>query len=164
MTKTKAYVDFILTLMRSGDVDRGVIVSKFCKRFQTTERTADTYWKDAKEAYIIELEAINNKRIEEYQSNEIEAFKTQIRSKTERLISYQVQIEHIEKELITGKTKELISFKDGKAQMVDRDLTVFERNSLRKTLKELQAEISKIEGDYAPKQIEMIEGINIIIE
>jgi hypothetical protein len=48
--------------------------------------------------------------------------------------------------------------------MVDRDLTVFEKNSLRKTLKELQAEISKIEGDYAPKQFEMIEGINIIIE
>ena len=133
-------------------------------KYGVTEETFRKYWNIANETFKIEQDEIINIKAIEYKSNEIEAFKTQIRSKTERLISYQVQIEHIEKELVSGKTKELISFKDGKAQMVDRDLTVFEKNSLRKTLKELQAEISKIEGDYAPKQIEMIEGINIIIE
>jgi hypothetical protein len=164
MTKTKAYVDFILTELRKGNVQWSNNVGLFMGKYGVTEETFRKYWNIANETFKIEQDEIINIKAIEYKSNEIEAFKTQIRSKTERLISYQVQIEHIEKELVTGKTKELISFKDGKAQMVDRDLTVFERNSLRKTLKELQAEISKIEGDYAPKQIEMIEGINIIIE
>ena len=164
MTKTKAYVDFILTELRKGNVQWSNNVGLFMGKYGVTEETFRKYWNIANETFKIEQDEIINIKAIEYKSNEIEAFKTQIRSKTERLISYQVQIEHIEKELITGKTKELISFKDGKAQMVDRDLTVFERNSLRKTLKELQAEISKIEGDYAAKQIEMIESINIIIE
>ena len=164
MTKTKAYVDFILTELRKGNVQWSNNVGLFMGKYGVTEETFRKYWNIANETFKIEQDEIINRKSIEYKSNEIEAFKTQIRSKTERLISYQVQIEHIEKELVTGKTKELISFKDGKAQMVDRDLTVFEKNSLRKTLKELQAEISKIEGDYAPKQIEMIEGINIIIE
>jgi hypothetical protein len=164
MTKTKAYVDFILTELRKGNVQWSNNIGLFMGKYGVTEETFRKYWNIANETFKVEQDDIIKTKAIEYKSNEIEAFKTQIRSKTERLISYQVQIEHIEKELVTGKTKELISFKDGKAQMVDRDLTVFEKNSLRKTLKELQAEISKIEGDYAPKQFEMIEGINIIIE
>ena len=153
MSKTKAYVDYILDLMRSGDIDRIVIVSKFCKKFQTTERTADTYWKEAKEAYKIELEAINDKRTEIYQSEQIEAFKPQIKTKLERLLTYQSHIDKIELELITGKTQDVYNTKDG-LQFIERDLSTLEKNSLRKTLKELQSEISKIEGDYAPTKIE----------
>ena len=78
MSKTKAYVDYILELMRSGDIDRSVIVSKFCKKFQTTERTADTYWKDAKEAYNIELDEIKSKSVEDYRQSELERLKSQI--------------------------------------------------------------------------------------
>lgn len=78
MSKAKAYVDYIIELMRSGDIDRATIVSKFCKRFQTTERTADTYWKDAKEAYNIELDEIKTKSVDDYRQNELERLKSQI--------------------------------------------------------------------------------------
>lgn len=164
MTKTKAYIDFILTELRKGNVEPKSIITQFCTKFHKTDRTFWNMWNIASEEYKTELEAIKKEKAELYQAETLEAFKTQIKSKIERLAIYQTQIDHIEKELETGKTKELLGYKDGKAQVIERDLTVFEKNSLRKTLKELQAEISKIEGDYAPKQIEMVEGINIIIE
>lgn len=153
MTKQQTYIDYIITELRKGNVEPKSIISVFCTKFQKTERTFWNMWKIANRSHLESLQSINEQKEEIYQSEQIEAFKTQIKSKTERLISYQVQIEHIEKELETGKTRELVGFKEGKAQMIERELTIIEKNSLRKTLKELQSEISKIEGDYAPTKV-----------
>lgn len=146
MSKTKAYVDYILELMRSGDIDRSVIVSKFCKKFQTTERTADTYWKDAKEAYNIELDEIKSKSVEDYRQSELERLKSQILDRDKIL--------EMQSNLVKLAYNKMVKAKEP----LPSDLQAYNSTIER---------YSKLLGLDAPKQIEQkttVEGINIIIE
>lgn len=146
MSKTKAYVDYILELMRSGDIDRSVIVSKFCKKFQTTERTADTYWKDAKEAYNIELDEIKSKSVEDYRQSELERLKAQILDRDKIL--------EMQSNLVKLAYNKMVKAKEP----LPSDLQAYNSTIER---------YSKLLGLDAPKQIEQkttVEGINIIIE
>lgn len=79
----------------------------------------------------------------------IEGVEKHIRSKHERILILQNQIELSLQELQTNigegyylQKKKVVEYK--------RPLSPFERSTIRKTIRELQAEISKIEGDYAP--------------
>lgn len=146
MSKTKAYVDYILELMRSGDIDRSIIVSKFCKKFQTTERTADTYWKEAKEAYNIELDEIKSKSVEDYRQNELERLKAQILDRDKIL--------EMQSNLVKLAYNKMVKAKEP----LPSDLQAYNSTIER---------YSKLLGLDAPKQIEQkttVEGINIIIE
>lgn len=146
MSKTKAYVDYILELMRSGDIDRSVIVSKFCKKFQTTERTADTYWKDAKEAYNIELDEIKSKSVEDYKQSELERLKSQILDRDKIL--------EMQSNLVKLAYNKMVKAKEP----LPSDLQAYNSTIER---------YSKLLGLDAPKQIEQkttVESINIIIE
>lgn len=146
MSKTKAYVDYILELMRSGDIDRSVIVSKFCKKFQTTERTADTYWKEAKEAYNIELDEIKSKSVEDYRQSELERLKSQILDRDKIL--------EMQSNLVKLAYNKMVKAKEP----LPSDLQAYNSTIER---------YSKLLGLDAPKQIEQkttVEGINIIIE
>lgn len=146
MSKTKAYVDYILELMRSGDIDRSVIVSKFCKKFQTTERTADTYWKDAKEAYNIELDEIKSKSVEDYRQSELERLKSNILDRDKIL--------EMQSNLVKLAYNKMVKAKEP----LPSDLQAYNSTIER---------YSKLLGLDAPKQIEQkttVEGINIIIE
>lgn len=146
MSKTKAYVDYILELMRSGDIDRSVIVSKFCKKFQTTERTADTYWKDAKEAYNIELDEIKSKSVEDYRQSELERLKSNILDRDKIL--------EMQSNLVKLAYNKMVKAKEP----LPSDLQAYNSTIER---------YSKLLGLDAPKQIEQkttVESINIIIE
>lgn len=146
MSKTKAYVDYILELMRSGDIDRSVIVSKFCKKFQTTERTADTYWKDAKEAYNIELDEIKSKSVEDYRQSELERLKAQILDRDKIL--------EMQSNLVKLAYNKMVKAKEP----LPSDLQAYNSTIER---------YSKLLGLDAPKQIEQkttVESINIIID
>lgn len=146
MSKTKAYVDYILELMRSGDIDRSIIVSKFCKKFQTTERTADTYWKDAKEAYNIELDEIKSKSVEDYRQSELERLKSQILDRDKIL--------EMQSNLVKLAYNKMVKAKEP----LPSDLQAYNSTIER---------YSKLLGLDAPKQIEQkttVESINIIIE
>lgn len=84
-----------------------------------------------------------NKRITERQrvvedtktQEAVEAAKKGIKTKNERLLILQAQVD----ELLIDLTEDEISLTD--------------KAYLRKTLKEIQAEISKMEGDYAPSKM-----------
>lgn len=146
MSKTKAYVDYILELMRSGDIDRSVIVSKFCKKFQTTKRTADTYWKEAKEAYNIELDEIKSKSVEDYKQSELERLKSNILDRDKIL--------EMQSNLVKLAYNKMVKAKEP----LPSDLQAYNSTIER---------YSKLLGLDAPKQIEQkttVEGINIIIE
>jgi hypothetical protein len=146
MSKTKAYVDYILELMRSGDIDRSIIVSKFCKKFQTTERTADTYWKDAKEAYNVELDEIKSKSVQDYRQNELERLKSQILDRDKIL--------EMQSNLVKLAYNKMVKAKEP----LPSDLQAYNSTIER---------YSKLLGLDAPKQIEQkttVESINIIIE
>lgn len=70
------------------------------------------------------------------------AVQSGIQSKIERVLILQDQIKACIEELESGKCN-------------GKKLTVFEKVALRKTIKELQSEISKIENDYAATRTEI---------
>ena len=76
-----------------------------------------------------------------------------IKTKTQRLEVYQKQIDKTITEIENGITEDTI-FVSGAPKKIIRKHTVNEVAILRRTLRDLQSEISKIEGDYAPTKQE----------
>jgi len=142
------YIDFIISELNKGNGQCKDVCSLFCRNFHLTERSFMKYWKQANEDYRIARESINSAIIEQTIIEEKEAVRIQIKSKLQRLEIYQKEIENSLRELTTGMTIELRP----NGELVQRPLTISERSMLRKIIKDLQSEISKIEGDYAPNK------------
>lgn len=83
------------------------------------------------------------------QANASESLKSGLKSKLERLLALQKQEDQLQKELDDNKTI-TSTFYDGAMISDYRELTPLERAKLHQVIKEIRAEISKIEGDYAP--------------
>ena len=128
--------------------ERAEILRKYAKKWQIAERTIDRYLKPAKEI-AKKLSNKANKAAEDvYVSETVEAAKSGLKSKFDRVMILQGQCSQIENELIANVSTDYIVI-SGKLQRVVKEIPVTDRAYLRKTLKDLQAEISKIEGDYA---------------
>lgn len=90
----------------------------------------------------------------------IEAAKLGLKSRRERQLLLQKHIEAIEMELEANVDPEYLVI-NGKPQKINKEISVRDKAHMRKTIKELQAEISKMEGDYAPEQWEVTKPIKI---
>ena len=87
------------------------------------------------------------------------AIESGLKLKNDRLLELQNQYKKLEDELATNKTV-VSTFHDGSLVTDYRELTPLEKAKLHQVIKELRAEISKIEGDYAPtKQDLNVKGI-----
>ncbi len=144
------YIDFIINELEKGNVKYNDVVNVFLPKFSLTRPTFDKYWLLANEAYKLKRDAINEAKLNETIKLEKEAIKTIINSKLERLAIYQKEIENCVKELSHGFTEETKST----GELINRPITISEKALLRKTIKDLQSEISKIEGDYASTKVE----------
>lgn len=145
MVNKQIYIDFILDCFGKGIVERGEVMAKFGEVWQTPPRTFDRYFKTAKESYSEQRETINNEKLSTTIEVEKEAVKMGVKSKIERLLILQREVDNCALDLENGFTEELKS--DG--QLLIRPITIQEKTALRNTIKNLQSEISKIEGDYA---------------
>jgi hypothetical protein len=144
------HVVFILDKLNSGVIDAKDIISEFCSKFHKTERTFWTKWKSAKNEYDILLEERQIAKNNTIVSNDIENISNGLNSKSERLLNLQNQVNDINSMLLSGITPDtIIDSKTLTSVDIERRITYIERAQLMKVLKELQAEISKIEGDYA---------------
>jgi hypothetical protein len=150
MQNKQIYIDFILKEINNGNVDAEKICAVFCSKFQKSERTFYNFWKTAKEQHSQQRELINNAKLNTTIEEEKEAVKIGLKSKFERLLILQNEVDNCTKDLENGYTEELKS--DG--QLLSRPITIQEKTALRNTIKNLQSEISKIEGDYAPTKSE----------
>jgi hypothetical protein len=150
MQNKKIYIEFILDCFGKGIVERGEVMAKFGKVWQTPPRTFDRYFQKAKEQHSQQRELINNAKLNTTIEEEKEAVKIGLKSKFERLLILQNEVDNCTKDLENGFTEELKS--DG--QLLSRPITIQEKTALRNTIKNLQSEISKIEGDYAPSKSE----------
>ena len=137
-------------LLSSGDLF--TLYLKGNKRI--TERTFQQYLKEARK----EFEAYQKKVQKEKEAVSIEiekeAVKNGLKTKIERLLTLQKHIQHIEQELEKGECED-IKFVKGEPKKMKRPLLPLEKSAMRKNIKELQAEISKIEGDYATAKQEV---------
>jgi hypothetical protein len=125
------YVEFILGLLEKGIIERKEIVSKFCKNFQTSERTADTYLKMANEVYKERRSLINEAKLNETIQIEKEAVKSDILSKEEAMA--------ILTEIAKGGAKDV------------GDKTIIPNPADRKSAIEV---LAKLNGWEAPKKTE----------
>jgi hypothetical protein len=82
-------------------------------------------------------------------ANAGDAVKIALKAKIERQSKIEKQIAEIEAKLESGKTKD-IAFIKGKPTAFDRDLLPTEIANYHKTIISLNAELSKMAGDYAP--------------
>lgn len=143
-------IDILVADIQSG-IGRAVALAKVIDNWKVSSRTFDRYWKVANER-VAEIAAKANKALEEvYTQQAIEQAKLGFKTKQDRIEVLQNQIEACESELELGIVR--LTNPHNPDKEIERLMDVYEKVALRRIIKELQAEISKIEGDYASKKI-----------
>ena len=144
----KARINAIAKDLAEGK-ERGELLIKFGKKWSMSKSSFDRLLKLAK-PIAKRLSDLKDKVVNDTITEETkEAVKSGLKSKFERVMILQNQCEKIEQELEANVSTDYVLVSD-KLQKVVKEISVTDRAYLRKTLKDLQAEISKIEGDYAP--------------
>lgn len=137
--------------------------SVYFEKFSKSEVTFSKDWKKATERLREYQEAINAARMEASIKAETELVKRGLKTKIERLLVLQNLVNDCIQELATKKCSDTIVV-DSTVKNIKRLMTQNELNQTRRTLKELQSEISKIEGDYAPAKQDVKTQGTVIIE
>lgn len=124
------------------------IVALLCPKLHLSKRTITNYWNIAQSRYS-ELSSSINKQLE---IDSIDAAKERLKeglkSKSERLLNLQNQVDELKLE-IERNIMHFHSFADGEIITGVRTMNSLERAKISEVIKSIQAEISKIEGDYA---------------
>ena len=81
-----------------------------------------------------------------------QAAKSGLKSKIEKQLHIQKEIEGIQADIERGILEDYIVI-GGKLQIVNKIMNAESKAYLRKTIKELYAELNKMEGDYAPSKV-----------
>ena len=129
--------------------------AKYLPMFAKSKVTFDKDWKRAVLVHNEYQNKLNNAKDELSIDSELQSVKSGLKSKSERLMILQKQVDNCGNELELGTVIEKKYSYDEKEYVdFERPLSIMERTYLRKTIRELQSEISKIEGDYASSKIE----------
>lgn len=127
--------------------------------WQALSMSGRTFYRLKSKAVALMDSRLTNRRKEVEQSKlqeEITAAVTVIKTKNERILILQNHVDAIQKEITENKTTDYMIL-SGKMVKVVKDITVTQRAYLRRTAKELQGEISKIQGDYAPNELRQVD-------
>ena len=143
-------------LTKRPNLSYGDCFRNYSVKFRKTERTHTKDWNKATKQHKERQQTINEAKDKAIISEEVKAAKNGLKSKHERIMILQVEVDATISELQKGVTIET-KINGGKASSIERPLNILEKTQLRKVAKELQSEISKIEGDYAPAK----QDINI---
>lgn len=130
------------------------MLAKYKQMFAKSKVTFDKDWKTSSESFKEYQLSLNKAKDEASINEEVQSLKNGLKSKTERLMILQKQIDDSISELEDGYTTEMKYDPDVKGwENVVRPMTVLEKKHLRGVIKDMQAEISKIQGDYAPTKL-----------
>lgn len=111
--------------------DRADIVAKYVKKWQISSRSIDRLINKAKPAATTIHRKSAKAKEEAIIQEETEAVRNGLKTKNERLMILQTQVDECLKEL----------------DLLPKNRTI-ERVSLRRSIRDMQVEIGKIEGDY----------------
>jgi len=99
---------------------------------------------------IVEWQEMKEKSTsEQVEANTIEQLKTGLKSKIEKKRHIQDQINGIQADLDRAIVEDYVVL-GGKLQVVNKIMNAETKAYLRKTMKDLYAELNKMDGDYAP--------------
>ena len=153
MKKAEIYQTYLLDLLKNGEVDAKNVISVFCKKFQKTERTFWTHWKEAQETHSKLIKTIENKKDDIYTQTNVKAFEEGLKSKIERQLHLQKQIDDIQADIDRGIVEDYIVV-GGKLQIVNKIMNAETKAMLRRTITNITAELNKMDGSYAPAKTE----------
>ena len=132
-------VDFIVSELKLGK-ERGEVLAKVVKKWQTTTRTFDRYFKDAKQQHTQAANLIKDKVAKDSTIKALEAEKQQIMTVIER------------KKYLEGIVSGTIKVKQPFV-MKDKIVEYMAEANHNERMKAI-AELNKMEGDYAPTKSE----------
>ena len=159
MIKENAYIDFIINELRKGNVIYSKLLKVFLSKFKCSEPTFVTYWKKANALYLEERNKTNEKKERELEKHELKEIVNIVKTKKERLLLLQTQINDLI-EIIEGKKNVTYIINNKVANSIQNDKLVLPIQVIlliQKNIKDLQVEISKIEGDYAPQKLNVTD-------
>lgn len=136
--------------------------AKYSLKFAKSKKTFDKDWKQAQKQHQDYQKQAQQVKLEESLAAEKEAVKKGLKTKIDRITILQKQIDNILERLEKGTHPQEVRNHDGKIQRYERTLTPSEITAYNRTIRELQSEISKMEGDYINvNQVELSGSIDI---
>lgn len=155
-------IDAIIKEIEQGK-PRGKVLATVVKKWQISQRTFDRHWKTANEQQKERQDKASRAADKVYIETKVEAVKTALKSKLEKQLHIQDQIDAIQSDIDRGILEDYVIV-GGKLQVVNKVMNAETKAYLRKTIRELYAELNKMEGDYAPAKVAQTdaEGNDII--
>lgn len=132
---------------------RGKTLGKIGKRWEISRTSFDRYWKTANDRQSLRQERAQKASDKAYTETVVEAVKQGLKSKIEKQLHLQKMIEDVQADIDRGIMEDYIVI-SGKLQTVNKVMTASEKAYLRKTIRELYAELNKMDGDYTPAKVE----------
>ena len=150
--------EWIFELLKLEGLTHAVTFGKYLVEFGKTEMTFNKDWKVANERYKLYQSDVNKAKKEVSIAYEVETLKQGLKSKFERTLNLQNQIDYLQKTLNDNLTTDVIVV-SGKVQNVNRKLSIQEKALIIREIKGLSALIGTNEGDSAPtkSQVEVTE-------
>lgn len=162
MSTNDPRIEILADFIEQQAIDSKLTDGRIRQKMAVSERTL--YRLKPKALALVNTRQLQRqKEIEATRTHEAtEAAKKGLKSKTERVLNLQRQIDDIQKDLDNNATADYVVI-GGKLQKVSKEIPATDRAFMRKTIKDIQAEISKIEGDYAPDKFEDVTKPTVIL-
>ena len=145
-------VDAIIKEIEQGKT-RAQTLGKIGKKWEISRTTFDRHWKTANDTQKERQARASKAADKAYIETKAESVKTGLKSKLEKQLHIQEQINAIQSDIDRGILEDYVVL-GGKLQTVNKIMNAETKAYLRKTIKELYAELNKMEGDYATNKIE----------
>jgi hypothetical protein len=132
-------VDYIIKDIEKG-TDRGKVIAKYCKKFQKSDRTIDSYWKIANQQYKERQDKAKAAADEAYIKASADAAVVAVMSSQER--------KEILSKIARGERTEFAPNPKEAGTFIEVPVAI-------ETLEVIKAisELNKMEGDYAPTKV-----------
>lgn len=121
-------------------------------KWQLPEQTFVRYWNEANKRHLETQQEAQKQMNDETIKAMVDAVKSGLKSKIERTLEKQKDIQLLRDSVESGLTDDYY-IADGQYITYQRPLTMVEKATILKRASEIESEISKIEADYAPTKI-----------
>ncbi len=141
-------------LKTANSISYSECFEKYYNEFQKSQTAFTADWNAAKKKYDEYCEKLNSVKDKKSINKAIEALEKGLKSKIERQLDLQNEIIDLQTRLLDGTTKEKYVKNDGSEAEFERGLTPTEIANYKKVIVMLNAELSKMAGEYAAAKTE----------
>ena len=146
--KAEKIVVEIQKLLNKGIVDTPAILSKLKKNVNVTPRTIYRYLDIARQRNAELTKKVETTLANTYIATEAEALKNGLKSKFQRVMEKQTDVDRLRKLAKDGMVDDVYFTREGKPKDFKRKMTATEIAQVLKHASAIEAEISKIMDDY----------------